>query len=109
MFIKIQYYKIEQDEQLIESMLKCQYKQKMSEEMHEIFENLEEGIIVLKNNTVNFTNNNFIDILKQTKVLSNDVFILDDTLIYNKIFKLVRGNKEDPSIYNPQSSQFSHF
>ena len=50
-------------------MLKWQYEQKMSNEMHEIFQNLEEGIIVLKNNTVNFTNNNFIDILKESKVL----------------------------------------
>ena len=79
----------------------------MSNEMKEIFENLEEGIIVLKNNTINFTNNNFIDILKETKVLSNEVSVLDDTLIHNKIFKLVRGIGEDRSIYNPKSSLFS--
>ena len=62
--IRISNNQIEQDVQLIESMQKVEYKQKMSNEMHEIFQNLEEGIIVLKNNTVNFTNNNFIDILK---------------------------------------------
>ena len=62
--MKINNNKIEQNEQLIETMLKSEYKQKMSNEINEIFENLEEGIIVLKNNTVNFTNNNFIDILK---------------------------------------------
>ncbi len=48
----------------MKTMSNFSLQNKVSAEMNEIFENLEEGIVVLKNNTVNYTNKIFNNILK---------------------------------------------
>lgn len=45
----------------------------MSHELNEIFSNLEEGIVLLKNNTLNFANKSFIEIIKQGKIIDESV------------------------------------
>ena len=59
----------------------------MSNEMNELFEHLQEGILVFKDNTINFTNKIFHNILQNINVAKNNEKISDCILDY-KIFKL---------------------
>ena len=65
---------IERDQytKLIEMMAASQFKKQTSDEMNEIFENLEEGIVIFKEKQINFTNSNFIEILKSINVIPED-------------------------------------
>ena len=65
---------IERDQytKLIEMMAASQFKKQTSDEMNEIFENLEEGIVIFKNRQINFTNSIFIEILKSINVIPDN-------------------------------------
>ena len=47
-----------------------QMKKKMSSEMYEIFSNLNEGIIVVQNNSIKYTNEVYESILKSVNIMS---------------------------------------
>ena len=64
----------------------------MSADYHELLQNLEEGIILVSNNTVNFSNNIFLDILKATKMVDDKSSTIPTNAMDLKIFKLFRGN-----------------
>ena len=59
----------------------------MSNEMNELFEHLQEGILVFKDNTINFTNKIFHNILTNIHVVGTNDQITDQILDH-KIFKL---------------------
>ena len=41
----------------------------MSKQLHEVFENLEEGIVLFKNTTIDFSNRVFHDILNNMGII----------------------------------------
>ena len=49
----------------------------MSKNMNEMFENLQEGILVLENNSINFSNQIFDNILRDINLLDDNEAIKD--------------------------------
>ena len=59
---------------------------------HEIFENIQEGILLFSNNKIEFTNSMFQTILKSINVINElRTSVKDEILLDLKIFKLYRG------------------
>ena len=78
----------------------------MSDEMFEIFENLEEGIVLFKQDAINFKNQIFIDLLKNINVVSDDE---NNDIIDLKIFKLYKDGNSDDSTSELASSSIIKF
>ena len=77
--------------ELIKIINKGESEKKMSDELNEIFENLEEGIILIKNNSINFANKMFHKILQNIHLIhANENHIHEGILDY-KIFRLFRS------------------
>lgn len=71
----------------------------MLADYHELLQNLEEGIILVSNNSVNFSNKIFLDILKATKMVDDKSSTIPEDVMDLKIFKLFRaGDMTDLSI-----------
>ena len=66
----------------------------MSNEMNELFENLEEAILVFKHNAINYTNQLLKDILNNINVVVNNKPISNQILDY-KIFKLFESDEQE--------------
>ena len=73
--------------ELIAIIKKNELEQKMTREQNEIFENLEEGILLLKDNTINFSNQIFKNIFKDINVIG-DHDEVTDAILDMKVFKL---------------------
>jgi hypothetical protein len=58
----------------------------MDYELHEIFENLELGIVMVQNNSVAFTNHIFRSILSNINVLNDSTEIVTDKILDLNIF-----------------------
>ena len=78
--------------ELIKITHRKKFEKKMSDELKEIFENLEEGILLIKNNSINFANRMFYKILKSINIISSDDLIKDSVLDL-KIFCLFRSTE----------------
>ena len=77
----------------------------MSNEMNELFENLEEGILVMKNNTINYTNQIFANVLSNINALGNNGTITNKILDY-KIFKLFETHQSDHAHQSQPNHQY---
>ena len=62
----------------------------MSNQLHEVFENLEEGIVLFKNNTIDFSNKVFHDILNSLGIIESSQSKVDDLILDYRIFTLFR-------------------
>jgi len=67
----------------------------MSSEMHEIFSNLNEAILMVQNSSVTFANHVFEDILKSIKAIPQNLKYAEmgKSILDLKIFKLIRSNE----------------
>lgn len=74
----------------------------MTNEQNDIFQNLEEGIIVIKDRTVDFTNKIFIDILYKIQRIQKRTINNNENIMDFKIFRL--RNEEDQSTKNKEVS-----
>ena len=66
---------------------------KMSLEFNEIFSNLDQEIVLLKNNTLNFANQSFMDIYKQINILDQTVSAtsqMRDDVLDVKVFSIYK-------------------
>jgi hypothetical protein len=87
--------------ELIKVIDRTEFEKKMSNELHQIFENLEEGILLFKNDSVNFTNALFRTILKNVNLINDDRLWIQegslDHILDCKIFKVFRGGVNNSS------------
>jgi len=58
----------------------------MNYELHEIFENLELGIILVQNCSISFSNHIFKGILKNINILDNETDKVKDSILDLRIF-----------------------
>ena len=58
----------------------------MDYELHEIFENLELGIVVVQNNSIAFTNHIFRSILSNINILNDSTETVTDKIMDMNIF-----------------------
>ena len=77
--------------ELIKIINKGEFERKMSNELNEVFENLEEGILLIKNNSINFANRMFHKILKNINIINSNTQEIEETILDYKIFRLFRN------------------
>lgn len=77
---------------LIKIINKAQFEKQMHYELHEIFENLELGIVVVQNNSVAFTNHIFRSILSNINILNDSTEKVADDILDLNIFQLYRSD-----------------
>ena len=70
-------------------------RKEMSTEMLEIFSNLNEGIIVVQNQTINFTSLALESILKSLSVMSPFQTNITNLVLDLKVFRLYKNHDED--------------
>ena len=71
--------------------------------MNELFSNLEEGIVQIKDETLDFTNQIFIDIMKKNGVITSEHPEVTDELLNEKIF-IHYKNISDQNFYSQSSN-----
>ena len=76
--------------ELVKIIDKGKLEQQISNETQEIFENLEEGIVVLKNNTIDFGNKVFHNILNNIGAIESTHSQIHDQILDYQIFQLFR-------------------
>ena len=77
--------------ELIKIINKGDFEKKMSNEVNEIFENLEEGILLIKNNSINFANKMFHQILQNMSIISSNGDNIEEGVLDYKMFRLFRN------------------
>ena len=70
-------------------------RKEMSSEMYEIFSNLNEGIIVVQNKSINYTNLVFESILKSLSIMSPLQTNITNLVLDLKMFQLYKNHDED--------------
>ena len=75
-------------------------RKEMSSEMYEIFSNLNEGIIVVQNKSINYTNLVFESILKSLSIMSPLQTNITDHVLDLKVFQLYKNHDEDRNSTN---------
>ena len=70
-----------------------EFQKQISDEMNELMQNLEEGILVSKDNTIHFTNQIFNNILHDINVTA-EIGKMDETTLDFKIFKLFENEEK---------------
>ncbi len=77
--------------ELIKIINKGEFDRKVSIELNEIMEKLEEGILLVKNNSINFANKILHRIFKKLNIISRIEDGIKNEVLDYKIFKLYRS------------------
>ena len=106
--LQMQNIYIDQHSKLINIIKQLKAKKNFSNENNEIFQNLDEGIIVMQNGAINFSNQLFKEILKSMNVVTDTSVKLTQAVMDMKIFKLHRSgeNFETYETYSNNTSVY---